>query len=69
MRGNHLRLTFLPAWIGDAVCALLVILSWFASCPYIQLCLEDCSLAYDYGPSGTLKLRPSAKLPTIHVGR
>eukprot|EP00927_Polykrikos_kofoidii_P008613 TRINITY_DN13590_c0_g1_i1.p1 TRINITY_DN13590_c0_g1~~TRINITY_DN13590_c0_g1_i1.p1 ORF type:complete len:353 (+),score=46.94 TRINITY_DN13590_c0_g1_i1:172-1230(+) len=32
---------FLPVWIGDALCVGLIIFSWFASCPYIQLCLHE----------------------------
>jgi len=32
---------FLPAWLGDAICVILIILSWFGSCPYIQLCLHE----------------------------
>lgn len=32
---------FLPAWLGNATCFVLIILSWFASCPYIQLCLNE----------------------------
>lgn len=31
---------FTPVWIGNAVCLLLIIVSWFASCPYVQLCLR-----------------------------
>jgi len=32
---------FIPAWIGDALCVVLLILSWFASCPYIKLCISS----------------------------
>jgi len=32
---------FTPAWLGDFLCLLLVVLSWFGSCPYIQLCLHE----------------------------
>lgn len=32
---------FLPVWLGNAACAVMIILSWFASCPYIQLCLGE----------------------------
>ncbi|CAJ1368459.1 unnamed protein product [Effrenium voratum] len=32
---------FSPAWLGDALCVVLVILSWFGSCPYIHLCLQE----------------------------
>jgi len=34
-------LLFVPVWAGDAVCSVLVIISWFASCPYIKLCLVE----------------------------
>jgi len=34
-------LVFLPAWLGDSICLGLVISSWFASCPYIRLCLAE----------------------------
>mmetsp|Transcript_1644 Transcript_1644/g.4165 ORF Transcript_1644/g.4165 Transcript_1644/m.4165 type:complete len:382 (-) Transcript_1644:34-1179(-) len=32
---------FTPAWMGNALCFALVILSWFGSCPYIQSCLQE----------------------------
>lgn len=32
---------FIPAWCGDALAAALCIYSWFASCPYIQLCFSE----------------------------
>lgn len=34
-------LIFTPAWLGDVVCLVLVILSWFGSCPYVQSCLQE----------------------------
>lgn len=34
-------LMFLPVWLGDTLCCMLVVYSWFASCPYIQLCLTE----------------------------
>lgn len=34
-------LVFLPVWLGDSICLGLVISSWFASCPYIRLCLAE----------------------------
>eukprot|EP00913_Durusdinium_trenchii_P026160 g24541.t1 len=34
-------LVFLPAWLGDALSLLLVVISWFGSCPYIHLCLQE----------------------------
>mmetsp|Transcript_137173 Transcript_137173/g.382620 ORF Transcript_137173/g.382620 Transcript_137173/m.382620 type:complete len:333 (-) Transcript_137173:81-1079(-) len=34
-------LVFLPVWLGDSACLVLVVASWFASCPYIQLCLSE----------------------------
>ncbi|CAE7468872.1 unnamed protein product [Symbiodinium pilosum] len=34
-------LIFTPAWLGDTVCVVLVILSWFGSCPYVQSCLQE----------------------------
>lgn len=33
--------TFLPVWFGNPLCCLLIIYSWFASCPYIQWCMEQ----------------------------
>jgi len=32
---------FLPVWLGNMLCIALIIYSWFASCPYIQLCLTE----------------------------
>lgn len=32
---------FIPVWLGNAVCLLMMVASWFASCPYIQLCLSE----------------------------
>lgn len=32
---------FMPAWLGNSLTALLLIFSWFASCPYIKLCLDE----------------------------
>lgn len=32
---------FLPAWIGNGLCSVLIIASWFGSCPYIKLCLKE----------------------------
>lgn len=32
---------FLPVWVGNATCVAMIIASWFASCPYIQLCLSE----------------------------
>lgn len=34
-------IAFLPVWLGNFLCAVLIIYSWFASCPYIQLCLAE----------------------------
>lgn len=34
-------LIFTPAWLGDFLSMLLVVLSWFGSCPYIHLCLQE----------------------------
>jgi len=32
-------LLFVPVWAGDALCSVLIVASWFASCPYIKICL------------------------------
>jgi len=32
---------FLPVWLGDILCLILVVGSWFASCPYIKLCVDE----------------------------
>jgi len=31
---------FTPAWLGDAICMVFSVLSWFASVPYIKFCLS-----------------------------
>ncbi|CAE7879430.1 unnamed protein product [Symbiodinium microadriaticum] len=51
-------LIFTPAWLGDVVCLVLVILSWFGSCPcedallVVSLMAVDSSLALDLRVSG-----------------
>eukprot|EP00971_Amphidinium_carterae_P319436 6348632-Amphidinium_carterae.1 len=35
------RVVFLPAWIGNCLCVCVLILSWFASCPYVKLCMAE----------------------------
>lgn len=32
---------FIPVWLGDVLCAGMIVSSWFASCPYIKLCLSE----------------------------
>lgn len=32
---------FTPLWFGDGLCGGLIVLSWFASCPYVQLCMSE----------------------------
>jgi len=32
---------FIPVWLGDTLSGAFCVLSWFASCPYIQLCLAE----------------------------
>lgn len=32
---------FMPVWLGDFACMALIVYSWFASCPYIKLCLRE----------------------------
>lgn len=32
---------FLPVWLGDALCVVLIIGAWFASCPYIKFCVGE----------------------------
>lgn len=32
---------FVPVWLGDIFSAVFCILSWFASCPYVKLCLSE----------------------------
>jgi len=32
---------FLPVWLGNVACLAMIVMSWFASCPYIQLCLAE----------------------------
>merc|ERR1719401_430495 len=39
--GTSWWLTFLPVWLGNPMCCLLIISSWFASCPYIQWCMDQ----------------------------
>lgn len=32
---------FIPVWLGDSLCGFMCVASWFASCPYVQLCLAE----------------------------
>lgn len=34
-------IVFIPVWLGNVLCLAIIIASWFASCPYIQLCLSE----------------------------
>jgi len=43
---------FIPVWLGDTLSGTLCVLSWFASCPYIKLCLtEKTARSGDANPS------------------
>jgi len=54
---------FAPAWLGDVCCAVLIIVSWFASCPYIQLCLSVRQARHgDSNPSILTELLPDIVL-------
>jgi len=35
------RLVFLPAWLGNACGIATLVASWFASCPYVKLCMAE----------------------------
>mmetsp|Transcript_62147 Transcript_62147/g.148239 ORF Transcript_62147/g.148239 Transcript_62147/m.148239 type:complete len:389 (+) Transcript_62147:178-1344(+) len=56
-------LIFLPAWLGNLACIGIVISSWFASCPYIQKCLEERQARYgEENPSILTELLPEIVL-------
>lgn len=56
---------FFPAWVGDAVCGLLLIYSWFASCPYIKLCLSERQPRVRDGPSILTEILPEIVLAIL----
>jgi len=52
-------LVFTPVWLGDAACAVLIVTSWFASCPYVKLCLSKGEArSGDYNPSILTEVMP-----------
>jgi len=56
-------LMFLPVWIGDGTCFVLLILSWFASCPYIRQCLTEKALSLGtHNPSILTEVLPEIVL-------
>jgi len=56
-------LVFTPVWLGDAVCAAFIVSSWFASCPYVQLCLgKGEARSGDYNPSILTEVMPDVVL-------
>lgn len=56
---------FAPAWVGDAVCGVLLIYSWFASCPYIKLCLSERQPRVRDGPSILTEILPEIVLAIL----
>lgn len=51
---------FTPVWLGDALCLVLIVLSWFASVPYIKLCLSQSQARLgDHNPSILTDILPS----------
>lgn len=56
-------LVFTPVWLGDAVCAVLIVTSWFASCPYVKLCLgKGEARSGDSNPSILTEVMPDVVL-------
>jgi len=51
-------LMFLPIWIGCAICVVLLILSWCASCQYIKLCLSQRVVRVNENPSILTEVLP-----------
>lgn len=58
-------LLFLPVWIGDALCAALVVASWFASRPYIRLCLVERAPRLGSSPSILTEVLPDIVLAVL----
>eukprot|EP00439_Symbiodinium_sp_Y106_P083624 s1580_g23.t2 len=55
-------LIFLPAWIGNACCLLLLTFSWCASCPYIKRCLAERTPRLHNHPSILTEILPEIVL-------
>ncbi|CEL97175.1 unnamed protein product [Vitrella brassicaformis CCMP3155] len=58
---------FLPAWIGDVLCLAILLISWFASCPYIRLCLNEHTtrIGSDDNPSVLTEILPEIFLAML----
>ncbi|CAE7696863.1 WRAP73 [Symbiodinium sp. CCMP2456] len=55
-------LIFLPVWIGNAFCLLLLTFSWCASCPYIKRCLAERTPRLNNHPSILTEILPEIVL-------
>lgn len=53
---------FLPIWVGDGLCAILIMVSWFASCPYVKLCLAERQPRLNNNPSILTEILPEIVL-------
>mmetsp|Transcript_45929 Transcript_45929/g.84243 ORF Transcript_45929/g.84243 Transcript_45929/m.84243 type:complete len:386 (+) Transcript_45929:172-1329(+) len=57
---------FLPVWLGNLACIAIIVLSWFASCSYIQKCLEERQARYgEENPSILTELLPEIVLSIL----
>lgn len=55
---------FSPVWFGNLLCCILAVYSWFASCPYIQWCLNERQARMGYSNPSIL----TEILPEIVMG-
>ena len=55
-------LIFLPVWIGNTFCLLLLTFSWCASCPYIKRCLAERTPRLNNHPSILTEILPEIVL-------
>lgn len=58
-------LLFLPVWVGHGLSAALVVASWFASCPYIKLCLRERQPRVGDNPSILTEILPEMVLAIV----
>jgi len=56
---------FTPAWIGDALCSVFIVAAWFASCPYIQLCMSERAACVGDHPSILTEVLPEIILAIL----
>ena len=58
-------LIFLPVWVGDGLCGVLVLVACCASCPYIKLCINERQPRLRSNPSILTEILPEMVLAIL----